>query len=164
MPSQEKFDTIYREYYPKAFRLCMGYASGSEEWARETAQEVFITVWEKLSQLKDPKALPAWIYRISLNTCMRRLKEKRKQALKIEEVPETSYSPEEQSEANEMLQKVYRAVDKLRIEEKNIALLLLEGVDNEGMAEILGVTRSHLRVKIHRVREKLKKWMENERV
>lgn len=161
---KEEFENIYQEYYSKVYRLCSGYASGSDEWARETAQEVFITVWEKLYQLKDKKALASWIYRISINTCMKRLNERKKLVTNQDQIPEQSYSPEEQTEANESLKKVYRAMELLKIEEKNIALLLLEGVDNEELAAILGVSRSHLRVKIHRVREKLKTLMENERV
>ncbi|WP_430815520.1 RNA polymerase sigma factor [Carboxylicivirga sp. RSCT41] len=164
MPDQNNFETIYRDYYPKVFRLCAGYASGRDEWASDVAQEVFITVWSKLKSLKDPKALPAWIYRITFNTCMKRLKDNNKDIQSADSLPDIAYSPEEASEANEMLKKVYRALEHLKVDEKNLVLLMLEGVEHEDMADILGLSRSNLRVRMHRTRDKLKKLMENERL
>lgn len=164
MPNHHEFDTIYQAYYSKVFRLCAGYASGRDEWASDVAQEVFITVWSKLDSLKDPKALPAWIYRITFNTCMKRLKDNKTEVQANDTLPDISYSPEEASEANEMLKKVYRALEHLKVEEKNLVLLMLEGIEHEAMAEILGLSRSNLRVRLHRTRDKLKKLMDNERL
>ncbi|MCU4173626.1 RNA polymerase sigma factor [Carboxylicivirga sp. N1Y90] len=164
MPGQLEFEKIYSEFYPKVFRLCAAHASGRDEWAKDAAQEVFICVWNKFDTLKDPKAISAWIYRIAFNTCMKRLKDKRKQAIPADTLPEISYSPEESKDAQEMLAKVYRALDYMKLEEKNLMLLLLEGIENEEVAEILGLSRANLRVRIHRTRDKLKKLLENERV
>ncbi|MCG8581005.1 MAG: sigma-70 family RNA polymerase sigma factor [Bacteroidales bacterium] len=164
MSNHQDFNVIYREYYPKVFRLCAGYASGRDEWASDVAQEVFIAIWSKLNNLKDPKALPAWIYRITFNTCMKRLKDRKREIQSRDSLPDISYSPEEATEANEMLKKVYRALEHLKVDERNLVLLMLEGVEHEDMAEILGLSRSNLRVRLHRTRDKLKKLMENERL
>ncbi len=164
MPSHTEFEKIYRDFYPKVFRLCAAHANGRNEWAKDAAQEVFISIWNNLGSLKDKKALPAWIYRISFNTCMKRLKDKQKQAISTDVLPDISYSPEESKEAQEMLTKVYRALDQMKVEEKNLMLLLLESVENEEIAEILGISRATLRVRIHRTRDKLKKLLENERL
>lgn len=164
MPNQQEFESIYRAYYSKVFRLCSGYASGRDEWATETAQEVFITIWNKLDTLKEQQALSAWIYRISFNTCMKRLKENKHQPALPEQLPEMAYSPEEQTEANEMIQKIHRALGHMSADEKNLVLLMLEGVENNDISEILGVSRDHLRVKMHRTRQKLKTLLEDERL
>ena len=103
MYKQQEFETIYRDYYSKVFRLCSGYASGRDEWATEAAQEVFITIWNKYDTLKDPQALSAWIYRIAFNTCMKRLKATKHQPILPDQLPEMAYSPEESVEANEMI-------------------------------------------------------------
>lgn len=164
MTSQQEFETIYREYYSKVFRLCAGYASGRDEWAKESAQEVFITVWNKLDTLKDRQALSAWIYRIAFNTCMKRLKATKHQPALPEQLPEMAYSPEESAEANEMIKKIHRALDHMKADEKNLVLLMLEGLENEDISEILGIRRTHLRVKLHRTRQKLKTLLEDERL
>ncbi|MCT4590999.1 MAG: sigma-70 family RNA polymerase sigma factor [Carboxylicivirga sp.] len=164
MTKQAEFESIYEAYYPKVFRLCSGYASGRDDWAKETAQDVFITVWNKLETLNDQKALPAWIYRIAFNTCMKRLKERKHQAVLSDQLPDPAYSPEQQSEANEMIQKIHRALAHVSVDEKNLILLMLEGLENDDISDILGISRSHLRVKMHRTRQKLKTLLENERI
>jgi len=164
MPKQQEFEKIYHAYYSKVFRLCSGYASGRDEWATETAQEVFITIWNKYHTLKDPQALSAWIYRIAFNTCMKRLKDTKHQPALPDQLPEMAYSPEESVEANEMIKKIYRALDHMVADEKNLVLLMLEGLENEDISDILGISRSHLRVKLHRTRQKLKTLLDNERL
>jgi len=164
MSTKDEFELIYQAYYPKVFRLCSGYASGRDDWAKETAQDVFITVWNKLDTLKDQKALAAWIYRIAFNTCMKRLKENKGRTDLSHQLIETAYSPEQQSEANEMIQKIHRALAHVSVDEKNLILLMLEGLENDDISDILGISRSHLRVKMHRTRQKLKTLLEDERI
>ena len=71
------FETIYRDYYSKVFRLCMGYVN-DEEWAREITQEIFITIWQKLSQFRNESAMGTWIFRIASNQCLRQLEKQQR--------------------------------------------------------------------------------------
>ena len=155
MFTETEFDKIYQEFHPKVYRLCLGYVSGDIAWAQDLAQEVFIRLWEKQQSIQDIKALPAWIYRVSFNTCMLGLRNKKK--MPESEMEDLPYRPEDQSEAREGLQQLYAVINQLKAEEKQIALLLLEGMENENIAEILEISKVNARVKIHRLRSKLKK-------
>jgi RNA polymerase sigma-70 factor (ECF subfamily) len=159
MIHKSEFETIYQEYHPKVYRLCLGYVSGDVAWAQDLAQEVFIRLWEKQESIKDLKALPAWIYRVSFNTCMLGLRNKKR--MPEAEMEDIAYSPEDKTEASEGLQQIYRAIDGFKAEEKQIALLLLEGMENENIADILEISKVNARVKIHRLRSKLKKALQS---
>ncbi len=41
------FETIYKTYWQKVFRLCMGYVNDIDA-AKDLAQETFIKVWKQL--------------------------------------------------------------------------------------------------------------------
>jgi len=159
MISEKDFDKIYQDFHPKVYRLCLGYVSGDVAWAQDLAQEVFIKVWEKQKSIQDIKALPAWIYRVSFNTCMLGLRNKKKMPeAEMEDLP---YRPEDQTEAQEGLKQIYRAIESFKADDKQIALLLLEGMENENIADILEISKVNARVKIHRLRSKLKKALQS---
>jgi len=158
MITEEEFNNIYNEYHPKVYRLCLGYMSGNQPLADDIAQEVFIKLWEKQNSIKDKRAITSWIYRVSFNTCMMSIRNNKKYS--SDEIEDTSYQPEKEQDSSESLKQLYQIIDKLKSDEKNMALLLLEGVDTENIAEVLGITKINARVKIHRLRSKLKNEME----
>src|SRR5688572_10384787 len=83
------FDEIYRTYWSKVFRLCMGYVN-DYEWAQDIAQETFIIVWQQLPRFRNESNVGTWIYRIATNNCLRQIdREKRKSTDALpENIPE----------------------------------------------------------------------------
>ena len=67
-----EFEAIYREYWSKVFRLCMGYVN-DYGLAQDMAQETFVAVWQKLSSFRNEAAVGTWIFRIATNRCLRQL-------------------------------------------------------------------------------------------
>ena len=51
-----EFEAIYREYWSKVFRLCMGYVN-DYGLAQDMAQETFVAVWQKLSSFRNEAAV-----------------------------------------------------------------------------------------------------------
>ena len=66
--SQEK---LYRQFSGAMYGLCLQYAS-SEEDAQDILQDGFVKVFNKIDQVKDPKAFPGWIRRVIINTALER--------------------------------------------------------------------------------------------
>lgn len=59
-----EFEAIYREYWSKVFRLCMGYVN-DYGLAQDMARETFVAVWQKLSSFRNEAAVGTWIFRIA---------------------------------------------------------------------------------------------------
>ena len=68
------FEYIYKEYWPKIFRLCMGYTN-DHNLAEDMTQETFITVWQMLPTFRNESSIGTWIYRIATNNCLRQILE-----------------------------------------------------------------------------------------
>jgi RNA polymerase sigma-70 factor (ECF subfamily) len=70
-----RFEDIYREYWQKVYRICMGYVN-DHEWAKDITQETFISIYQQLSNFKNQSSIGTWIYRIAVNHCLRQMERK----------------------------------------------------------------------------------------
>jgi RNA polymerase sigma factor (sigma-70 family) len=150
-----RFNELFDKHYAKVFRLCKGYFNGSEALASDSAQEVFIKIWESLDSFRGESNVSTWIYRISVNTCLLYL---RKQSTKKEKAT-TVFPPiaaEQYSfEEEDRLQKMYTCIQKLEEKDKMTILMMLEGISYQEISEVVGITQEALRVRIHRIKKNL---------
>ncbi|RTY76168.1 RNA polymerase sigma factor [Flavobacterium bomense] len=153
-----EFEQLYKSYWQKVFRLCMGYVN-DYDIAQDIAQETFIIVWQKLHTFRNEASIGTWIFRIASNNCLRQIdKEKRfpKSELPIHITEEKHYSPEPQ------IQFLYKCIAELPEIDRIIISLELEEVKQAEIANIVGLSEANTRVKIHRIKEKLtQKFKEN---
>lgn len=149
------FKEIYKQYSPKIFRLCMGYVNDYEQ-ARDLTQETFIAVWQNLPAFRGESKLSTWIFRIATNICLRAI-EKSKRARTVDLSPDlpVKMSGVEEKEKLEKLQILYDSIGELQETERLIISLFLEELPQKEIAAIVGLTEGNVRVKIHRIKEKL---------
>ena len=60
-------------YGAKVYQLAFRYLKNKED-AEEVAQDVFLKVHRKVGEFRGDAALSSWIYRITFNTAMSRLR------------------------------------------------------------------------------------------
>ncbi|MCT2407460.1 RNA polymerase sigma factor [Chryseobacterium antibioticum] len=152
------FEDIYELYWQKIFRLCMGYVNNSE-LAQDLAQETFIIVWRQLPKFRNESSIGTWIFRIASNNCLKQI-EKEKRFTKadlpvhLEEKKQESLEPQ--------IQMLYQFISELPETDRIIISLELEEVKQTEIAGIVGLSESNIRVRIHRIKEKLtKRFKEN---
>ena len=153
-----EFEELYKSYWQKIFRLCMGYVN-DYDIAQDMTQETFIIVWQKLHTFRNEANIGTWIFRIASNNCLRQIeKEKRftKSELPVNITEEKHYSLEPQ------IQFLYKCIAELPEIDRIIISLELEDVKQAEIANIVGLSEANTRVKIHRIKEKLtQKFKEN---
>lgn len=147
------FETIYKTYYHKIFRLCMGYVN-DHEWARDITQETFITVWEKLDQFRNEASVGTWIFRIASNQCLRQI-EKQKRMPQSEIPFEIEDQPATDLETEGKIRLLYRCISELPETDRIIISLELEDIKQAEIASIVGLSETNIRVRVHRIKEKL---------
>lgn len=145
------FEDIYKEYWQKIFRLCMGYTN-DYDLAQDMTQETFIIVWQQLPNFRNEANIGTWIYRIATNNCLRQIEKQNR-------FPKTYLPPdlkeEKQVNVEPQIQLLYRFISELSETERIIISLELENVKQAEIASIVGLSEANIRVKIHRVKEKL---------
>jgi RNA polymerase sigma-70 factor, ECF subfamily len=147
------FEDIYHSYWQRVFRLCMGYANDHAQ-AQDLAQETFILVWQNLSKFRNESAIGTWIFRIATNSCLRKIeKEKR---LSTTDLP-VQLKEEEQVSVEPDIRLLYQFIAELPETDRIIISLELEDVKQVEIAQIVGLSEANIRVKIHRIKERLTK-------
>ncbi|WP_336964964.1 sigma-70 family RNA polymerase sigma factor [Chryseobacterium contaminans] len=151
------FDDIYELYWQKIFRLCMGYVNNTD-LAKDLAQETFIIVWQQLPKFRNESSIGTWIFRIASNNCLRQIeKEKRFSKtdlpINLEEKKQESMEPQ--------IQLLYQFISELPETDRIIISLELEEVKQAEIAQITGLSEANIRVKIHRIKEKLTQKFKN---
>ncbi len=159
------FEEIVNRYRNSVFTIIYR-MTGQYQEAEDISQDVFITVYQKLHQYDSSKRFAPWIHRIAINTTISALRKKNKViTLNFDE----TYSQQEDHrndygdpqlflERNELKTEIKTAFDSLP-ESYQIVLALryqLE-LDNQEIAEVLGVNKENIEVKIHRARKSLRK-------
>lgn len=151
-------EDLHRQYYPMVFNICMGFLKGDADQAKDLSQEVFINAWNALAGFRKDASYKTWLYRITVNSCLQYLrKEKNKQKLGIETIEETI----EESPKGDY-QPLYNAIGQLSEIDRLVIMMVLDEVDYDEIAQVFGLNSVNLRVKIHRIKARLKKIMENE--
>jgi RNA polymerase sigma-70 factor (ECF subfamily) len=146
-----EFEEIYAQYSPQVFRVCMGYIN-DHELAKDLTQEIFISVWKNLASFKGDSKIGTWIFRIATNNCLRAI-EKSKRTVTAA-FPDHLAAPTEES-PEEKLDFLYKCIGELKETDRIIISLELEGLPQAEIADIVGVTEGNIRIKIHRIKEKL---------
>ncbi|NOU48169.1 MAG: sigma-70 family RNA polymerase sigma factor [Bacteroidales bacterium] len=145
------FEEIYNSYWQKIFRLCMGYVN-DYDLAQDMAQETFLIVWRQLPNFRNDAVIGTWIFRIASNNCLRHIEKrnrfpKTELPVNLEDHKPTNYEPQ--------IQLLYRFISELAETDRIIISLELEDIKQAEIAKIVGLSEANIRVKIHRIKEKL---------
>jgi RNA polymerase sigma-70 factor (ECF subfamily) len=145
------FEEIYRTYWQKVHRLCMGYVNDSD-WAKDIAQETFITVWQQLPKFRNESSMGTWVFRIASNHCLRQVeKQKRMPQSKLPaDIAEVL-----QPDIDSKIEFLYKCISELPETDRIIISLELEDVKQTEIANIVGISEANVRVRIHRMKETL---------
>jgi RNA polymerase sigma-70 factor (ECF subfamily) len=154
----EQKETLFKEIFDKnskkIFHLCYGY-TGDQDAANDLLQETFLKVWQNLEKFRNKSLISTWIYRIAVNTCLTYLRSEKKQGK--DELTDNiiENKVEEDSEKNEQIALLYQSIAKLEENDRLIITMVLDELPYAEIAEISGISEGNLRVKIHRIKQKL---------
>jgi len=120
-------------------------------------QEITYQLWKSYPTLQNKNSIGSWIYAVSINTSISAL-EKKSRIEYRENVPELidTIDTLEEISINENFQLLLQAIYNLNEIDKSLMLLYLEEKSYDQIAEILGITKSNVGVRINRAKDTLK--------
>lgn len=148
------FNALYARYGRVVHGLLLARVSCDE--VDDLVQDVFLTAWKRLDDLRDPAAFGGWIAMIARN----RATDFHRRAHEYVEMPADVAGPgaaSDEAEANDALAAIRALPHAYR---ETLMLRLVEGLTGPEIAERTGLTPASVRVNLHRgmkmLREKLK--------
>jgi RNA polymerase sigma-70 factor, ECF subfamily len=161
---EEKFRQIVAENKARIMRVT-GYYAPSAEDRKDIYQEILVNIWKSLDLFRGESKIETWIYRIAVNTSLsfagqqyRRMKlnidiDDPAMAGKLIDDGDDALTRERQS------QSLQACLNGLGVIDKAIMGLVLDDLSYKEISEIIGLTEPNIRVKIHRIKETLRKQM-----
>ncbi len=155
-----QFSYFVEKYSAQIYSLIMGIV-GNHEDAEELAQDTFVKAYSKLSSFKTDSKFSTWLYRIAYNTAISFTRKRTDKALLIDENIFTDIHDEEvdkvlDDDSDDSIERLYRAIEKLQPDEKSvIQLFYMDEKPLADIAEIMNISESNAKVKLHRTRKKL---------
>ena len=156
---REAFGELVIRFQDMAF-ACAFAVLGDAYLAQDTAQEAFVTAWQKLAQLREPVAFPGWFKRIVLTQCSRLTRCKRLQILPLDAGVDKSTDdpgPHSFAERRDLVTKVLQAINALPENERLVTTLFyVDGYTQADIGEFLGVPVSTVNKRLYSARQRLK--------
>ena len=155
------FETLMKRYSSSVYGAAMRLMKDEDD-AQEVTQMAFIQAYRQLDSWRGEN-FGSWVTIIANHIALRMLeKEKRRQTEPLDE--NTDPPNEEYNEQRELqLQALENAITRLPEDERQIIQWhYYEGVSLQTISQRVGQTENNIKVRIFRIREKLKKKIENE--
>lgn len=159
---QEKiFKQWFDEYKKLIFKVVKTYADLPQD-RDDLFQEILLQIWSSIPSFQGGAKETTWIYRVALNTALvwkrtekRKRKRVRTEFLDIQEIPQAKGDSDELSQDQHVLDQVYNSIRQLPKSESSIVLLYLDGISYDEMADVLGISKSNVGVRLNRAKKKL---------
>jgi len=166
---QTAFIELVERYSPKIHNLALR-LTRNEEDTEEILQDVFVTVYRKISSFEGKSAFSSWLYRITVNTSFMKLRRRKRAGVtgfeeydsKLEEklTDNSRYVENQQHIASrdELRHLLQRAVNRLPFEYRVIFILRdVDGLSNQAVSEVLNLSVPAIKSRLHRSRLMLRK-------
>jgi len=160
---KEEFLEILTNYQGILHKVNLIYFRNKPE-REDNFQEIIYQLWKSFPQLKNKNSIGSWIYAVSINTSINRLKKQSRIEYR-EKLPESidKFDLIEELSFNETSKILLKAIYNLNEIDKSIMLLYLEEKSYDEISEILGISKSNVGVRINRAKEALKQNLSHER-
>lgn len=138
----------------------------SHEDADDLVQEIFIKIWNSLTQFRGDSSVFTWIYRIATNEALNFLRKKRINAAiemdSIENILSGQIDEDTYFNGNDLQRELHKAIQKLPDKQKVVfCLRYFDEMKYDEISEITGTSTGALKASYHHAYIKVKEHLEN---
>ncbi len=152
---ENEFIEKIHEHQGILHKICFVYSKNKSD-REDLYQEMVLQLWKSYPSFRQEAKFSTWMYRVALNTAITLNKK-----VAIFENHKTQLSDEyaitEVIDYSEDIKILYKAISKLSKIEKAIIMLWLEEKAYNEIAEIVGISKKNVSVKLVRIKKKLAK-------
>lgn len=171
----EAFEELVRRYERKVYNIAYRLL-GNEEDATEALQDTFLRAYRFIRRFKFKSSFYTWLYRIATNVSLTKLRRRKKPTtVSLDEpvkntddlmfdIPDPHTTPEEAFAKKRLRERLQAAIEKLPADFRAVVVLRdLEGLSNEEVSKVLGLSVPAVKARLHRgriaLREKMARYL-----
>jgi RNA polymerase sigma-70 factor (ECF subfamily) len=154
---EDEFIEILNQYQGILHKVNLIYFKNEVD-RQDNFQEIIYQLWKSFPYLKNKNNIGSWIYAISINTSLKRIRSKTRIEFheKMPDIKDNNEDIIDKISQNENLQRLINALQDLNDLDKSLMFLYLEDKSYEEIANILGISKSNVGTKINRIKNHLK--------
>ena len=157
------YSTLVDKHKDSVFTVALRIVRSRED-AEEIAQDVFIKAYQSLKSFKKESKFSTWLYRIVYNTAISKTRKRHLDTTNLDYDVVENYSVDEIIEDVNSLDNdeqkliINKVIEKLNPEESAlINFFYFKENSTEEISEIMNLSQANVKVKLHRIRKKLYK-------
>jgi RNA polymerase sigma-70 factor, ECF subfamily len=163
MTAQQQ-ETVFRQWLDRHTGLILKVVRGCAPTPQDQDdlfQDVLLQLWSSIPSFRGEAKETTWIYRVAFNTALawrrteRRRRQKHETFIKFDVSPQMQSSHVDSLLEREIVAQLYAVIRKLPGVDASLALMHLDGVSYQEMAEVLGISENYIGVKLNRIRKQL---------
>jgi len=166
-------DDLVQQFSGKIYNVALR-LTGQPTEAEEVMQETFINACRGVEAFEGRSSLSTWLYRIATNNGLMRRRRKETPVVSLDTSPSEEdtaefwprhhenwdWNPETITLSGELQQVMDQAVDELPEQLRSVFVLRdLEGMSTQETAEVLDISPSNAKVRLHRARLMLREYL-----
>ena len=158
---ERSIESLLKEHTGIILKVCAMYVPHghphSEEWreeVRDLFQEIALNLCESWPQFRGQCAESTWVYRVATNVAISNLR--RFATHRIVLVDESTLDRLEAENSNDTVERLYRRIDRLNDDERQLMTFAIGKVPLKEVAEIMGITEDAVKHRMQRTKEKLR--------
>ena len=177
----EKFQDLVKRYEQKLYNFSLRMCRNRSD-AEDMIQETFLNVFRYLKNFRHESKFKNWLYKVAASTCIKKMRKSKfapekelsldefipnEEAEKPDHVPEWAQLPLDKLLNDELHDKLNETILTLPKKYRLVMVLRdIEGFSTDETAQILNLSPSNVKVRLHRarlyMRDKLKGYFEND--
>ncbi len=163
----DAFEALVSAYERRVYVLALR-SSGSEEDAKDIAQEVFLRIYRSIGNFRGESGFSTWVYRITMNICVdhaRRGSAAPQTVSLVDEDareaplpdPDAMHQPELAAENTALREELHAALGELTDDHRRILLLRdVSGLHYDEIARVLKLSEGTVKSRLARARRNLR--------
>jgi RNA polymerase sigma-70 factor (ECF subfamily) len=136
------------------FKVARAYGTTHSD-SEDLFQEIALQLWHSVDAFRGDAAVTTWIYRVALNTALAWTRKERKHGVGRQDFEASTALLVAPMDRDPRLEWIYQRIAELEEVNRSLALLMLDGFSYRDMSQILGLSESHVGVKINRIKAAL---------
>ena len=149
---------MLREHDPPIRRLAASYEREPSR-RQDLLQDIWLALWQALPSFRGDCSERTFVFRIAHNRVVSHIKHwriRRTEPLAdLDPVDAASANPERTASDRERRERLQRAVSRLPLGLRQATVLMLEGLSQREISEVLGITENNVAVRLTRARAAL---------
>ncbi len=150
------FEPIVERYQDAVFGVALARVGNFHD-AQDIAQAVLVEAYERLSNLREPDRLGAWLRKMTIHRSQDLWRRRQREMTTLDEIPEPAANA---TPGNDLREEVLRAISRLsKVQREAVTLFYINGYSVAEVAGMCDVPEGTVKARLHDARSRLKEEM-----